>query len=566
MFLEEKVNKRHIPVLITIVLIIILSSIIGVGWYMEKYSYSDERADLNEYFGVTDEKYPAIIYNDDIREEKALYYSERVYLPFDFVVNNINDHFYYDERENLLLFTTANDLYTATVGGDTYTVGDTFMTSDGIISIKDGETLYIQADYVKLLANYEYAYHPAPGRVTVKTSWEPYLGAAAKKDVSVRILGGIKSPILSDITTGTTLKILEEMEEWDKVETEDGFIGYLEKKHMTTPADIAPTPVTEVPEVVYTVNHMDKKVCLVWNMVTNMTANGSAVNLLANTKGVNVISPTWFSLSDNSGNFSSLASTDYVSAMHERGIEVWALLDNFSGEVTTSEVVNVTSNRQNLIRNIINICAEYDLDGINVDFESVTDDAAEGYIQFLRELSIACRKSGIRLSADISSIENFNKAELGEVVDYVILMGYDEHVSASDGAGSVASIGFVRDFIDRTCEVVDESKVVNGLPFYTRLWSLNGNDISSTAYSMSEMKNYLTEHNVSYDWNSETAQNFADFTEDGVEYLVWIEDVDSINAKLQVMSDHSLAGVAGWRLGQEDPAIWDAISAYTMQP
>ena len=201
-----------------------------------------------------------------------------------------------------------------------------------------------------------------------------------------------------------------------------------------------------------------------------------------------------------------------------------------------------------------------------MDFESVTDDAAEGYIQFLRELSIACRKSGIRLSADISSIENFNKAELGEVVDYVILMGYDEHVSASDGAGSVASIGFVRDFIDRTCEVVDESKVVNGLPFYTRLWSLNGNDISSTAYSMSEMKNYLTEHNVSYDWNSETAQNFADFTEDGVEYLVWIEDVDSINAKLQVMSDHSLAGVAGWRLGQEDPAIWDVISAYTMQP
>ena len=296
-----------------------------------------------------------------------------------------------------------------------------------------------------------------------------------------------------------------------------------------------------------------------------MDANSFAEGLLQNTQGVNVISPTWFSLIDDYGNFSSLADAGYVTAMHNRGIQVWALLDNFTNkEVSTANVVNNTTSRRNLIDQLIRTVQQYQIDGINVDFEAVSAEAAPGYIQFLRELYIECHKNGIILSADNGYLLNYDRGKQGEVVDYVIIMGYDEHVAAADGVGSNASIDFVQSGIEKTVSQVPAEKVINAIPFYTRLWKTTG-DIGQVAYGMNEIENFLNNNGVTTIWDDGTCQYTAQFSVDGTDYAVWLEESESIAVKLSVMEKYNLAGVAGWRLGQEKSDIWNEIAAYLQQ-
>ena len=370
---------------------------------------------------------------------------------------------------------------------------------------------------------------------------------------------------MADLQKGDDVRLVEEMDTWSLVTTYDGISGYVENKRIEETDPVTPAPVTDYVAPAYAPLQRDGKICLVWNMVTNKDANAYAQGLLDSTQGVNVISPTWFALSDDYGDFSSLADAGYVSAMHNRGIQVWALLDNFTNkEVSTADVVNNTTSRRNLINGLISTALEYNLDGINVDFESVSADAAKGYIQFLRELYIECHKNGIILSADNGYLLNYDRGRQGEAVDYVIIMGYDEHVAAADGVGSNASIDFVQSGIEKTVSQVPSAKVINAIPFYTRLWTTNG-EIGQVAYGMNEIENFLNANGATTVWDDAACQYKAQFSVDGTNYEVWLEESESIAVKLNIMSQYDLAGIAGWRLGQEKADIWNEIAAYLQQ-
>lgn len=557
-------KKKIIPIVIAIGLIIIILAI-GVGKSLfDKYSYSKETADLNAYFGVTGAEDTAIILNDELAETHAVYRDGQCYFPLDFVNTNINNHFYYDTTENLILFTTDLDKMKTTVGTTDYTWANTFSSEGYALTIAENDTVYLAADFLRKFCNFSYAYYPEPGRVILTTAWDVEEHVKIKKDTQVRVLGGIKSEILCEVAKDDSVEILEEMETWTKVITTDGFIGYVENKRLGTVTGVTPEAVTDVPVPQYASIHRDGKVCLMWNMVTNTTANGLATELLEGTQGVNVMSPTWFALSDNQGNFTSLADRAYVETMHARGIEVWALIDNFTYDVDTAAILNTTSSREYLITQLVNTVLAYGIDGINVDFENVTQEASDGYIQFLRELSIECRKNGIVLSADNSHLVNYDRAKQGEVVDYVIIMGYDEHIAVADGPGSVASIEFVQKGIEKTLALVPAEKVINGVPFYTRLWTTTG-EIGQVAYSMGEIENFLASNGVETAWDEATCQYTAQFTLDGVGYAVWLEEKESLAVKFNVMNQYNLAGVAGWRLGQEKDDVWPVIAAYLQQ-
>jgi spore germination protein YaaH len=559
-------KKKLIPVVVAAALIVLILLFSLLSGLLEKFSYSKERADLNEYFGIAGGEETAIILNNEIMETNALYRDGQCYLSIDFVNNYINNHFYYDNTENLVLFTTDYDKVKTQVGSTDYTLSDTFSSETYVLTLAANDTAYLAADFLKKFCDYTYEYYENPNRVVITTIWEPETHAEIKKDTQVRKLGGVKSEILTDAAKGDDVKILEEMETWSKIQTGDGYIGYVENKRLGSKNEITlpEGAATDISTPTYPSIQRDGKICLVWNLVTNTTANGLAEGLLTDTKGVNVISPTWFALSDNAGNFTSLADASYVQAMHNRGLEVWALIDNFTNDVNTAEVLNVTSHRENLINQLMNMVAVYGIDGINVDFENVTQEAADGYIEFLRELSIVCRKNGIVLSADNSYLVNYDRAKQGEVVDYVIIMGYDEHVASSDGPGSAASIDFVKKGIEKTTALVPEEKVINGIPFYTRLWTTTG-DIKNTAYGMQDMENYLSANGIESVWDETTCQYVADFTLDGVGYAVWLEEKESLAVKLNVMNQYNLAGVAAWRLGQEKSDVWDEIYQYAAQ-
>ena len=279
---------------------------------------------------------------------------------------------------------------------------------------------------------------------------------------------------------------------------------------------------------------------------------------------MNVISPTWFSIQDNAGNITSIASSDYVAQAHERGLQVWGLVDNFSENVQTTQVLSLTSSRQNLIRQLIQASVEVGLDGINVDFEYLSEEVGIHFLEFLREISIECHKNGLVLSVDNPVPEDFtshyDRAEQGRVVDYVIIMGYDEHYVGSEEAGSVASLPWVEKGIQDTLEEVPAERVINGIPFYTRLWKTSGSLLSSEAIGMDAAQEAVNTNQAQVYWNKDVGQNYGTYELDGDTYQIWLEDAESVAAKVKLVPQYGLAGVAAWKLGFENSSIWPVIT------
>lgn len=558
--------KRMIPVGIAVLLIIIL---IGVGaktGLITKYSYSDETMDMNEYFQIFSADEVPIILADEVLTDKGLLRDGQYYFSLDTVKEYINSRFYFDKTEQLVLYTTPTELYRIPVDSADYTINGQAASFTSNIATVSGEQLYLAVDFLKQYANFSYEVFHEPDRIQLYIADDTVKTAKIKKDTALRYQGGVKSDVLRQFTKGETVVVLETMEKWSKVKSDDALIGYVENKRLTDEGTLDRTVEQTYTAPEYTSIHKDGKVNMVWHQVTNTTANSSVLDLLSQTKGVNVISPTWFYLCDNEGGVASLADHDYVNAMHERGIEVWALIDNFtSTDFSTAAVLASTTARTAVIDALINAAEEYDLDGINVDFEQIDIESGEDYIQFLRELSIQCRQKQIVLSVDnyvpTGYTAHYDRKEQGIVVDYVIIMGYDEHYSGSEEAGSVASIDYVEQGIIDTVSVVPEQKVINALPFYTRIWDVTGN-VSSEAVGMGKAIEFLQQNGIEATWDDETCQNVANFSTEDKSYAVWLEDAQSIRTKLNVMSHYNLGGVAGWKLGLETADVWDLIEQY----
>ena len=565
--------KKLMPVLIAIVLIIVVAGIGFGAKIAEKYSYSKERADLTEYFGITgSDDVPIIMQNEQI-EEHAKLWDGVCYFDFATVHKYFNDRFYEDKKEGLLLYALPNAIVSVPIGTTTVKVSTESAegSRDYVIAKYEGDTLYVAADFVKEYANFSYALYTEPNHMQVYTQWGERQLATITKDTQLRYQGGIKSDILTDVSEGDKVIILEQMETWTKVKTGDAFIGYVENKKLSEPFADTPAPVTDYVEPVYESNTRDHKINLAWHAVAGVAGNDTFSEVMAQTKSINVISPTWFALSDNAGNFTSYATAEYVTQAHNMGLEVWGLVDNFTNEgIDTYEVLAGTTTRTYLINGLIDTALAYDLDGINIDFENISLDAGEPFIQFIRELSIPCRQHGLVLSVDnyvpMGYTSHYNRKEQGVVADYVIIMGYDEHYSGSETAGSVASINFVEQGIADTVAEVPANKVINAIPFYTRIWETSGTTVSSQAVGMELAQQYISDHGIDISWDETTCQNYGEYQSGSSYYQVWLEDADSIRVKLNIMSKYGIAGVAEWKLGFETASIWDVIEEYMNQP
>lgn len=562
--------KKIIPVLIAIALIVVIGAVGFGARLMEKYSYSKERADLTEYFDVRGEGDVPVILQDERIEEHARLMDGVCYFDFATVHKYFNDRFFEDKKEGLLLYVLPEAVVSSQIGTQTVSVGGEESSREYTIARYEGETLYVAVDFVKEYANFSYALYGNPDRMQVYTEWNARQTATILKDTQVRYQGGVKSDILTDVPKGTEVIILEEMENWSKVKTEDAFIGYVENKRLGEQTTVEPTPVTDYMEPVYTSQTRDHKINLAWHVVASPTGNDTLISLLQGTKSINVVSPTWFALSDNAGNFTSFASENYVNTAHDMGLEVWALVDNFSHEgIDMYELLAGWSTRQYLINGLIDAAIQYNLDGINIDFENISLDAGEPYIEFIRELSIPCRQNGIVLSVDnyvpMGYTDHYNREEQGVVADYVIVMGYDEHYKGSEKAGSVASIDFVEKGIADTVAQVPANKVINAIPFYTRIWETKGTAVDSQAVGMEAAKQYLADHGITTTWDEKTCQNYGEY-QTGDSYIqVWMEDEESIRVKLNIMNKYQIAGVAEWQLAFAVDSIWDVIAEYMNQ-
>lgn len=561
--------KKVIPVLIAVVLILIIGGVAAGGILLEKYSYSEERADLTEYFQVQEGEI-AIFLQDERMEETAVLKDGCCYLELDTVRSYFNDIFYVDQGEGLLLYTTPTQIIRAGLGSTVMSVDGAETDLGYVIAYNENDITYIALDYVKQYTNLSYEVFDQ--HMQIYNTWGEKTVAAVKKDTAVREKGGIKSPILKDLTKGDQVEILEKMETWSKVKTEDSFIGYVENKLLEGETVVQETPVTDYAEPEYTPHQLEGKVCLGWHSIGGVGGNDTLDDMVEGTIGMNVIAPTWFSLCDNEGNYQSFASKSYVDKAHSYGLEVWGVLDDFNynnvndAGIDVYSILSSTTKRTRLIEGIIAESLALGLDGINLDFEKVTSDAGEHFAQFVRELSIQCRLNSLTFSIDSYVPFNFNsylrRDVQGQVADYVIIMGYDEHWHGSGDPGSVASIDYVSNGIDKTLEQVPAEKVVNALPFYSILWKTEGAKVTDEYITLANTQSFLERVNVTGEWDEETQQMYYEWKSGNATYQFWAETKESLEVKLNVMKVKNIAGVAVWRLGYGTKDVWQMISAY----
>ena len=549
--------KRFLTTVLTVILTIVLAAGAAAGFILyRKYKPSKEQVDQSEWYQASGNE-SAVFLNSE-REEgvKGRYIDGQVYLPVDWVDEAVNERFYWDEENSQLIYTLPDQIV--------YANEETMGSSGKPLLVQQDGTVWLLSSLVSAynIVSIETFDTDGVHRIFVDTTWEPQQLAKVKKNTALRIRGGVKSALITEVPSGAEVTVLEQLENWSRVRTEDGQVGYLPNRRLKETE--AKTLVSTFQEPEYTSISMDEPVVLVWHQVTNLSANQAMQTLISATKGVNVIAPTWFMLTDNSGNYESLADKNYVDQAHAMGMQVWAVLDNFNkGDNVQSEVLFAsTAARKKLIASLMKDAQTYGFDGINLDVEGIKASAGPHYVQFIRELSVDCRKAGLVLSIDsyvpASYSAFYNWAEQGRVADYVVMMGYDEHFAGGE-AGSVASIGYERQGITDLLKQVPKEKLISAIPFYTRIWKEDASGTSSQSVGISSAKEWVETNQVELYWQEDLGQYYGELEKDGVNYEIWMEEERSLELKMQLIRDNGLAGVACWRLGLEPADVWDVV-------
>lgn len=561
--MKEQQKKKATPVLVVLILIVLVGAAGVVSFLINRYKPGTEYMAGNEYFNLTDENSVALIQNGELLEEQAVLIGGEPYAAYTYVESQLNSCFYWDEETKGILLTTSGGVQTLLPGDAA--VAKTPGGQPAVQQESDG-TVYISLDVVKEYTDLDYAYYSDPNRVVIRNEWDGVEQATVQSDTAqVRQKGGIKSLILADVQKGDTLLYLENLDNWCKVMTADGYTGYIQTEDISEPEAIeARTAKKDSYERIT----RDHKINLVWHQSTSTESNDAMAEMTAEMTGVNVISPTWFSVTDETGTISSLASADYVKLAHEAGREVWGLIDNFNEAFDETTDLAYASVRSRIIEQLLAEAASCGMDGINVDFENLKEAGIPHYLQFLRELTSAAHAQNLVVSVDTPVPQAYTmyyqRGEQARFVDYMIVMAYDEHFAGSEEAGSVSSLPFVQQAVEEMTRVMPADQVICGIPFYTRVWTekFGQSAITSEVLGMDGAKNYAKENQMTETWDASLGQNVATVETSDARYTIWMEDEQSMEEKLKVIQSADLAGVAEWKLGFERADIWSLISEY----
>ena len=561
--MKEQQKKKAAPVLVVLILIVIGGAAGVVSFLINRYKPGTEYMAGNEYFNLTDENSVALIQNGELLEEQAVLIGGEPYAAYTYVESQLNSCFYWDEETKGILLTTSGGVQTLLPGDAA--VAKTPGGQPAVQQESDGK-VYISLDVVKEYTDLDYAYYSDPNRVVIRNEWDGVEQATVQSDTAqVRQKGGIKSLILADVQKGDTLLYLENLDNWCKVMTADGYTGYIQTEDISEPEDIeARTAKKDSYERIT----RDHKINLVWHQSTSTESNDAMAEMTAEMTGVNVISPTWFSVTDETGTISSLASADYVKLAHEAGREVWGLIDNFNEAFDETTDLAYASVRSRIIEQLLAEAASCGMDGINVDFENLKEAGIPHYLQFLRELTSAAHAQNLVVSVDTPVPQAYTmyyqRGEQARFVDYMIVMAYDEHFAGSEEAGSVSSLPFVQQAVEEMTRVMPADQVICGIPFYTRVWTekFGQSAITSEVLGMDGAKNYAKENQMTETWDASLGQNVATVETSDARYTIWMEDEQSMEEKLKVIQSADLAGVAEWKLGFECADVWSLISKY----
>ncbi len=550
--------KKSKNLIVLIICIAAAAVVIAIGAIlMSGRTYNKEHIDLNEYYSVSDNE-AVVFLNGEKLEEKGTVSETTVYIPYDVISSTPGNPFYFESSTGKLYLTLQNEnfIWTKDANPEVLTT-----SSDGVC---------VSADIVSKYSDISVETYLEPARILIRSEFSDIENATVTESSALRAEGNKKSEITKELLKDDKIYILNtenEYKGWVYAQTTDGITGYIEEKHISLNE---PENITHETNTITTFDKitLSNKASIVWTYVDCDENNAEIASLLEGSSNIGIVCPTWISLADNEGNISSLADMSYAAYVKSLGMKLWVMVSDYYGdETTTGEILSKESARQNIIQSLISQSLEYGFDGINIDFETIDDTEAPAFLQFLRELSIETHRYGIVLSVDNyvpGYTDHYNRTEQAKIVDYIVIMGYDEHTTNSEEPGSVASLPFVEQAIVDTMEEVPSEQIILGVPFYTRAWTepVGTTYFETTAVSMDAANEFVSEHGIKLSWNEVTGQYYGSANDGSANYSIWIEDSRSLAEKLKLIDKYGLFGAAAWRLGYENLSIWDVWGEY----
>ena len=562
--------KKKLTVAVLAICAAIVLLIVGLATGSFDELIGDSYADVSDYFGTPEAgTYTLVLPDGEQAETKAITIDgqEGYFFPWMEAADLLNSPLYVDEANQKGMLARPDEIWYFTPGATGYdTESGQHVETTWTALVEQNGAWYVNLLYLTQVMNlYLDTEHGDIQTIVVMTDPQTQIADAVSPDekksgIRIRTEDNKKAKVL---TVANSVYLLESGEEWSKVMSHEGYVGYAANSELGEQKALAFAE--NAPE--YTSISRDHKISLGWHQMTYATGNDALGERLGVATGLNVISPTWFTVADIEGNITSLASAAYVQQAHDAGVEVWGLIDNFTNKIDMTAFMSNTAARTNMINQLITQAMACGMDGINLDFESIKADQAVYYTELIRELSIACRKNGLVFSIDdpvpkFSS--HYNRSVQGQVADYVIIMGYDENTAGSETAGSNASLDFVTEGIEQTLKEVPASKVINAMPFYTRLWieSYDNGALECQTLGMTDANAYAREKGMDIYWDAASGQNIAELDTEQNLQKMWLEDDKSLEEKLKLIDTYQLAGGAFWKLGFESSEIWTLIGQY----
>lgn len=480
-----------------------------------------------------------------------------IYIAFSTFYKTVDENLTYDDITEKIIITNKDKVAKLKVGSNVINVNlkDRELAHP---AKKVGNAVYLPLSDILEFYDITVSYNEENRIVTI-SSKEEHLSKVVNNKINVYEDIKTSSKVLETLNLDSDVTVYEEAlkhNRWIKVKTNLGNVGYVFKNAVNISKG------EENPSVPKP-NSVDEKYVMFWQYGSSLNGLGEKI------EGVNVASPTVYELSSEKGDINGKITAGYVNKAHSYGYKVWPIINNGIDNANysssnTSTVMNSEVARENLIKNILNVVDRDNLDGINIDFESMKTEDKDMFSQFIRELAPLMRERGKILSVDTYFTSYLDRKKIGEATDYIVLMGYDQNGSWSEVSGSVASVEWVENNILSLMNDsnIPESKIILGVPFYTRLWTEKAgeNKPTTTIYTISQASNYIKKNGITTTYDDKTRQNYFEYTKGNVTYKMWVEDATSIKNRVDIVNKYNLAGISAWRKGFETDDIWPAIT------
>ena len=498
----------------------------------------------------------------DLKQDVFVDENGVIYIAKEDIENFFDNYIYYDEKYNQIITGSSTKIANMVVGENSATVNSAEVKLKSPVIEKENK-YFIPFSELKSVYTVDIEY--INNRVVVDSLDRKYQIATVAKDISIKSKPTSLSRTVDKIKAGDAVVISNRKDDlvksgWKKIRTSNGSLGYVKEDNLGK--------INTIRDDMVETSKVEGKVSLAWEYFSDY---GSAPERSGAMDGVNVVSPTFFRLEQlGKGNVKENVGTagiNYINWAHNNGLKVWAMISNESMLDTTSEIMNDYKLRNKLINNIVNLVVKYNLDGINIDFENMYMEDKAMFNRFLIELEPRLNEMGKVLTVDVTAPDGsetwsmcFDRNTISKVADYIIFMAYDQYGASSNKEGTTAGCDWVEANITKFLgqEGVNPDKLVLAVPFYTRLWKEANGKVSSETVDLKDVDKVIPA-NVEKKWNDNLKQYYIEYTQNGAVYKMWIEDLKSISAKLDLINKYKLAGAAYWEKDRESPEVWDIV-------